>query len=213
METIKREARIVMPTGDMHGDMPAVHGILRRALAAAFGGFTQTAGEGGWVSPSGELVYETVFVYDVAILPSQNAELARIAVDAGRRLGQHSVYVRYSHGVVDIIDVAKFDEEQARGGEIPVEAPKPAYKHPSEVSIGDIWKTNDGSIVAFTTTSTTTGTNRPYVGAILLKQGKDVALGVNAKIGYRATGRYGAGNYTHPLDLARFVGRWDGATN
>jgi len=216
MDTIKREARIVMPMdGPTMSDRVAAHGKIRKRMAETFGGYTQTEGSGGWVAPDGKLVKEVVAIYDVAILPSQNAELARIAVEAGRQLKQHSVYVRYSHGAVDIIDVAKFDEEQARGGAITAEAPKPKLKpkgkHPGDAEVGDLWRTRDGSIVALVSAASMS------VKASLLRRGATaMAVGTYFHYTYRAGvpfGRYSHANADHVLDLVEHLGCWDGSAN
>jgi len=92
MDTIKREARIVMPVLEEpnSGKSFLVHRSLRTKLCGVFGGCTVTSAAGSWVGPDGDAVEEDVLVYDVAILPSQNAELARIAVERRRhhRRGQ-----------------------------------------------------------------------------------------------------------------------------
>jgi len=217
MDTIKREARIVMPVLEEpnSGKSFLVHRSLRTKLCGVFGGCTVTSAAGSWVGPDGDAVEEDVLVYDVAILPSQNAELARIAVEVGRQLKQHSVYVRYSHGAVDIIDVAKFDEEQARGGAITAEAPKPKLKpkgkHPGDAEVGDLWRTRDGSIVALVSAASMS------VKASLLRRGATaMAVGTYFHYTYRAGvpfGRYSHANADHVLDLVEHLGCWDGSAN
>ena len=104
-----REARIVMPHGDTYASIMA-HNDLRKNLASAFGGFTCFRGEGGWVDVNGNLIRDDVTIYDIAIDNDRDAPfdlLHRFAVEAGRALGQQSVYVRYPNGEVDIVDLEK----------------------------------------------------------------------------------------------------------
>ncbi len=108
-----REARIVMPH-TYTSEAEAAHEKLRARLCEAFGGYTAFIGTGGWRSPTGTVVKDDVVIYDVAMDGHRGGfgydALAKMAVDAGRALGQESVYVRYCNGTVDIIDIKSFVE-------------------------------------------------------------------------------------------------------
>lgn len=200
---ILREARIIMPRGPAEPGLNA-HEKLTTALIDLAGGVTITPNAGGaWRAPGGADVVEDVLIYDVAIADDQNTELARIALEAGRALGQEAVYVRYSHGVVAILDVAKAEEELARGGAIPAEKVK---KHPADASVGDIWKTRDGSVVAIFHCD---GATEHVNTCVLLRRGSEVAACSGARIAYegRLGGRYSS-NTEHPLNLVEFVSKF-----
>lgn len=104
-----KEARIVMPMAN--DGFEQAHAELRHKLCVAFGGFTAFAGQGCWQPEGSKMpIYDTVTIYDVAIDSDRDSPydtLAQIAVEAGRALGQQSVYVRYPNGNVDIIDLTK----------------------------------------------------------------------------------------------------------
>lgn len=93
-----REGRIILP-----GEDGPVHDALRHALVETFGGYTATAGYGGWRDADGLLVSEDVTVYDVGVSIGQDWKLHSIAREYGRKAGQEAVYVRDGHGIVQII--------------------------------------------------------------------------------------------------------------
>lgn len=221
MTTILREARIVMPAahalpGKEH-EASIAHERLRRALCNTFGGYTSTRGTGGWVAPDGTDVTEAVIIYDVAVDTVSRSEafshkLALIALEAGRALGQHSVYVRYPHGVVAIIEVDRAEEELSRGGPTPDEeaapvAPTapgaPSSKYPGDAIPGEIWRTRDGSLVAITRIA---GPKEDFWAASVLRPGDQVALTGGAQVSYLRS-RNGwfdrDGRGAHALDLVR----------
>lgn len=208
--TILREARIIMPTAHaLPGKVykaSLAHKGLRKALANTFGGYTTTNGAGGWIAPDGSEVTEGVVIYDVAVptndLDGSSHKLARIALAAGRALGQHSVYVRYPHGVVAILEVDRAEEELSRGGPIGAEDAK-SEKRPHDATVGDIWETRDGSLVAFTRFQ---GHNDIYLYGILFKQGNEVALLAGANVSYirKLNGAFARSNQSqHALDLVK----------
>lgn len=104
--TEMREARIVMP--EMYGEGPQAHDALRAALCGAFGGFTMTYGVGGWVDADSDVIRDSVCIYDVAMEQTRknDSKLRDIAIEAGKALGQQSVYLRYSSGSTAIISLA-----------------------------------------------------------------------------------------------------------
>lgn len=93
------EARIFLPTEKLYsqwdGDkLPELHWVERRA-AELFGGFTWDASmRGGWVSPDGGLVTESMerFLLAIDSLGSL-ALLVAFARECGAKLGEHSVYI------------------------------------------------------------------------------------------------------------------------
>lgn len=100
-----REARIVMP--EVHAIGPKPHDALRVALCGAFGGFTMTYGVGGWVDGDHNVIRDSVCIYDVAMEQTRknDSKLRDIAINAGKALGQQSVYLRYSSGSTAIISL------------------------------------------------------------------------------------------------------------
>lgn len=100
-----REARIVMPEVNTIGSNP--HDVLRAALCGAFGGFTMTYGIGDWVDAGNNVIRDSVCIYDVAMEHTRknDSKLRDIAIEAGRALGQQSVYLRYSSGSTAIISL------------------------------------------------------------------------------------------------------------
>lgn len=103
--TEMREARIVMPEVQAVGSKP--HDALRAALCEAFGGFTMTYGVGGWVDDTGAVIRDNVCIYDVAMerTLANYGRLRALACEAGRALGQRSVYLRYPSGSTAIISL------------------------------------------------------------------------------------------------------------
>lgn len=128
-----REARIILPThgnGVYGEDALTIHALARGKLVLAFGGITVSAGLGIWKSPEGEEIEEPILIYDIAVgrnliydvreANTADATIRRIAVGAAKALKQHSVYVRYTTGDVEIIPIPANDnaqtEEQAHVG-------------------------------------------------------------------------------------------------
>lgn len=116
-----REARIVMP--EVHAIGPKPHDTLRAALCGAFGGFTMTYGVGGWVDGDHNVIRDSVCIYDVAMEQTRknDSKLRDIAVEAGKALGQQSVYLRYSSGSTTIISLTPparpdVDDEDTHSG-------------------------------------------------------------------------------------------------
>lgn len=104
--TEKREARIIAPQRDNDGrEVEAALQSLEQSLSHSFGGFTRTAGYGGWFD-GGKVVKEAVHVYDVACdLTSDTAvKLRHIAVGLLRDARQQAVYLRYPNGHVEIVE-------------------------------------------------------------------------------------------------------------
>lgn len=102
-----KEARIVMPCASSIDGWGDIHNRLTRDLCHHFGGCTKTLGSGNWVVPNGKIISETVLIYDVAIIDSdENVDrLCQIAEHYGRTLKQHSIYVRYPDGRVFITEL------------------------------------------------------------------------------------------------------------
>jgi hypothetical protein len=110
----KREARIILPAPHkglepkQAQEWANVHGRVMAVLTETFGGATVYDAEGIWKDPSdGAFVREIVRIYDVAIHSHQAPMLETIALDAGKELGQKTVYVRDHSGRVRILEVHK----------------------------------------------------------------------------------------------------------
>lgn len=102
-----KEARIVMPCASDIDGWGDIHNRLTRDLCHHFGGCTKTIGSGCWVDPKGKMIAETVLIYDVAMddTAANVDHLCRIAEHYGRKLEQHSIYVRYPDGRVFITEL------------------------------------------------------------------------------------------------------------
>jgi hypothetical protein len=104
-----REGMIIVPKYDNAGN-PLVHVVDEciKAMADAYGGVTVREAFGAWRNPkTGEMQAEPVVELVSAYNPESLADdakltdLARTVADKG---GQHSVYIRYASGDVEIID-------------------------------------------------------------------------------------------------------------
>lgn len=102
-----REGRLILPV-PADGSLNAVNRELRRELAQRFGGYTMTTGQGGWVSPTGELVEEPVAIYDVAIRDGavERDDLWQLAHVYRGKAKQEAVYLRFPDGRVFLVDKA-----------------------------------------------------------------------------------------------------------
>lgn len=141
------ECRIILVDGAGETTGEGFAGIRRAneaalaALTRAFGGYTVTAGKGGWIAPDGTLHADHVLIVDVAVpmfLPAAQTGgavtdetvraglhattvLIGIARDYARAADQQCVYVRLPSGDVHLID--------QRGRSISPDAAPPTYPH------------------------------------------------------------------------------------
>lgn len=202
------EARIIMPSngrGTPHSTNRRAHEVIEGQLAAAFGGYTVSTGNGGWIDNDGNLIRDAVRVYDVAIntreIEGADAALCNIAVTAGRALNQQCVYVRMTNGQVILIDIPK--EWAETSPEVSTEEVGPLGR---KIEVGDLWKTIDGSIIAITSRS-----NARLVRCMVLTLANGATLDHVYQIYIDATdGMYhiAPSKKAHPLDLEKFVGRY-----
>jgi hypothetical protein len=105
-----REGLIIVPQHDNDGhSLQHVKHYAELALAKSFGGVTVNSAKGSWVNPRGELVTEPVWQMTVAYdpTPANDAKLASVARYVGHEGKQHSVYLRYADGAVQIMETAK----------------------------------------------------------------------------------------------------------
>ena len=113
-----REARIICP---MFGEesmtslgfksrapLDDIHSELEGRLLEAFTGFTKYYGSGGYVYPAdGEIVLESVVIYDVAVWPKDIFRLTSIARWLLVAADQTAIYLRYPDGTVAIVTEEK----------------------------------------------------------------------------------------------------------
>lgn len=103
------ESRIILPTHDNAGaSLSAIHAWLEQRLVALFGGFTATAGRGGWCNPAnGEVCAEPVTVYEVANDggAAAGATLRTLAEQLAQSARQDAIYLRHA-GSVSFIEGA-----------------------------------------------------------------------------------------------------------
>lgn len=102
-----REFRIAFAACDDSGIVrPDIADKLGKRIAQAYGGFTRLDGVGGYVMNSGELVTESVFVFDVATdsdAESVYAFAQMAAAEIKREMNQESIYFRAADGGVHIL--------------------------------------------------------------------------------------------------------------
>jgi hypothetical protein len=98
----RREARIILAT-DQQNNVPihaSIRDLLREKLARAFGGYTETVGQGGYIMANGDLKQEAVLIYDVAMEDHLYPALTAIAQWLALVANQETVYVRRPDGEV-----------------------------------------------------------------------------------------------------------------
>lgn len=73
-------------------------GEFNETLARAVGGFTRTGGKGGWVNDEGELIVESVFVYDVTLIDNADGiDYSKLMLVIGtmlEQLGEDATYIQ-----------------------------------------------------------------------------------------------------------------------
>jgi hypothetical protein len=98
-----KEARIILAT-EQQNNTPihaSIRDLLREKLARAFGGYTETTGNGGYIMENGDyLKQETVLIYDVAMEGHHYPALTAIAQWLAMVANQECVYVRRPDGEV-----------------------------------------------------------------------------------------------------------------
>lgn len=99
-----KEARIIFPRDKADQTTAIYHG--NKAIIAAFGGCTESFGNGFWIDKEdGKEYAEQVCIFDIAY--EQNAEndakLYDIAWKMGQDAKQKEVYLRYGNGNVQMI--------------------------------------------------------------------------------------------------------------
>lgn len=102
-------ATLILPTVNNDGvDQTDTHCAMQSVLCDTFGGFTMTAGKGGW--KHGALVYhDPVGIYSIAMEDSaiDRAKLESIALFYGHMADQISVMVIHANGAVAFLDCAQ----------------------------------------------------------------------------------------------------------
>lgn len=217
-----KEARLVLPEGI---DDASIHHELKRTLSRRFGGYTATAGNGGWIDDDDDdsLVQEPVIVYDVAMPDTglYRDRLREVAVLYAAKLKQKAVYIRYANGNVDIVTLPKpagLPAEEGGDGR-----PGPAYPGAgiSQTATatanaerklgvrrlpraGEIWKTaSDGRAAVLRPSSHRDGGWR----CVLLDPGK-TALAPTYQYSVDLDGRHNRGGDINPLDLFSHVSNY-----
>ena len=95
---------IVVPTTVYNAPAPAhvVEALrfeVKTALAQAFGGYTETLGNGGYVADSGELIEEPVFLIRAAYQTPNDELVAGLAQKIKTALNQETVMIQRDHEV------------------------------------------------------------------------------------------------------------------
>lgn len=110
------EARIILPKQDTDGSsLSDLKACVSSILLANFGGYTLSAGFGGWTADDGEIVEEEVWIFDVAgdDTPVNDHTLLDLALVIFAESQQQAVYVRKFNGTVAIIDRATVKAQEA----------------------------------------------------------------------------------------------------
>jgi hypothetical protein len=95
---------IVIPTTIFNQVAPtaivdALRVEVKMALAAAFGGYTETVATGGYKAQSGELIEERVYLVQAAYEREDDALIERLALRIKADLKQEAVMIRKDHEV------------------------------------------------------------------------------------------------------------------
>jgi hypothetical protein len=102
-----REFRITFATNDSSGIYRGdIAEKIGEKLAGTYGGFTRTDGYGGYTMTNGNLLMESVFVFDVATNEGPDSVFSfagMAAMEIKRTMGQESVYFRNVNGFVSIL--------------------------------------------------------------------------------------------------------------
>jgi len=77
----------------------ALRAEIKLALAAAFGGYTETVSTGGYVAESGELIEERVYLVQAFYEVADDELISSLAAKIKTALQQESVMVRKDHAV------------------------------------------------------------------------------------------------------------------
>lgn len=195
-----REHRLIMPFNPANEGSNEAHLRLKQELVAAFGGFTETIGRGGWKGANG-IVYDDVAVYDVAFDVRSEADWLRfvaIGMEIGALLGQEAVYFRNSYGEVLIKDIAAVLETAAT---VIVKLPKP----------NQLWRMRCGGAAAvlddleLSSLPQLGGTDRPLRCIVLSPGDTAVNKGWVFNVNRDGTVLRGAEAGEHALDLIKFI--------
>lgn len=88
--------------------------VLKHELLHTWGGYTQTLGQGAWLSPfDGKVYEEAVHVFSIAadvrgaMHTYDNARLHEIAREVGRLANQDAMYIQDFSGEVTILDTRR----------------------------------------------------------------------------------------------------------
>lgn len=90
--------RLMVPTTIYNAPAPAdvvdaIRAEVKRAFAAAFGGYTETASNGGYLSESGELIEEPVYQIEASYEAEDDETVWRLAERIKAELRQEAVMI------------------------------------------------------------------------------------------------------------------------
>lgn len=109
-----REARFIFPfNGDLGGISMHIETAIKHIIAA-FGGLTETSGNGFWVDGLRRMFAEQVRILDVAYEPTKESDTKLYDIANAFRIDakQTEVYLRYGNGHVQMV---KEDSEMDNG--------------------------------------------------------------------------------------------------
>lgn len=96
--------RLMVPTTIYNAPAPAdlvwaIRLEVKKAFAAAFGGYTETASSGGYLAESGELIEEPVFAIEASYDQPNDKLVWQLADRIKEALTQECVMIRKDHEV------------------------------------------------------------------------------------------------------------------
>jgi hypothetical protein len=100
------ESNIVLPLRDNEGkSLNEAHTWLKQTMLSNWSGYGAVEANGGWVSPSGQVMEDTNIVYTVAIPCSkkERSKLVEIATKLKSIAKQEAIYLKECTGAVKLI--------------------------------------------------------------------------------------------------------------
>lgn len=96
--------RLVVPTTTFDRPAPAdivdaIRRMVKTEMASAFGGYTETRAVGGYVSESGALIEETVYLIEASYETANDELVFQLANRIKAVLKQEAVMIRKDHEV------------------------------------------------------------------------------------------------------------------
>jgi len=96
--------RLMVPTTIYNAPAPAdivdaIRADVKRAFAAAFGGYTETTTNGGYLAETGEIIEEVIYSIEALYETADDELVWRLAERIKAELHQEAVMIRKDHEV------------------------------------------------------------------------------------------------------------------